>query len=518
VSETSPIAENPSETAPAVEDLPLLIVDDEPDVLRALERTIATAGLPVVATTSPEEAIRWISQREFSAVISDYWMPKVDGVKVLTAVREKSPHTERLLLTAYADSEALERGINEAAISRFLRKPWKRAVLLAILEQAMQQSRLRRERDLLLSRLHNRNQELSYVNRLLQSRVEASDRDMVRFRWRWDVALNAISDAILVVDDGYRIEGANEAAATLAGVTAEYLESRICHRAVFHRPEPCGGCPLGTGTGQVVSGEALAQRIFDARAYALGGVPASHLCVYRDITGELKFQQEAAHVEKMAAIGRLAGGIAHELNNPLHGILSFVQIAQKQGVVGDKVARALEVIHECALRCRDIVGSMRDFSRRPQAPEWRSVDLNDVCDKAIVLFGATGGRRIERIAGPERAACAGNANQLQQVLVNLIQNAIDASPPEGIVRIGVSRDVATVTMWVEDQGPGVPSPLRTKIFEPFYTTKPEGMGTGLGLSISHTIMQEHGGSLCVLDAASGGARFEASLPGDEHGQ
>jgi two-component system NtrC family sensor kinase len=496
-------------------DLPILFVDDEASILRALERTAHAAGWLAEAVGSPSDALERLQHREYAVVVSDFRMPNMDGVDFLSRVRELWPQTERILLTAFADEEALERGINDAGISRFLRKPWKREMLVNILGQAVQQSRLRRENAVLVSRLSNRNSELSYLNQLLQTKVQESDETLISFRRRWDVALNAISDPVIMVDDALRIEGANRAAAELAGAPAPELEGRKCHESLFKRSSQCANCPIGKREGGIsrVSREVDGnQQLYDVRAYQLPAERPTHLCTYRDVTRELKIEREMANVDKMAAIGRLAGGVAHEINNPLHGILSFVQLAQKPEATQEKLVRYHEVIRECALRCRDIVQSLRDFSRQAKTTDRANIELNLVCEKALVLFESAIDRRFEHVRYSGDAIAFANSNQLQQVLVNLIHNAVDASPKDGLIRVAVAEEGTDWVLSVEDQGSGVPEPERRKIFEPFYTTKPQGHGTGLGLSISHNIMREHGGSLRVGTASIGGARFEVRLP------
>lgn len=501
----------------AIDDLPILFVDDEASILRALERTAESCGWPVIAVNSPREALDFLALREFAVVVSDFRMPVMDGVEFLTQVRERWPQTERLLLTAYADEEALERGINEAGISRFLRKPWKRDTLVTILGQAVLQSRLRRENAVLLTRVSNRNAELSYLNELLQTRIEKSDQTLLGFRRRWDVALNAISDPIIMVDESLRLEGCNDAAAKLAGATVVDLEGHKCHEMLFKRSTQCANCPINQregGTSRVSLDSENGQLLFDARAYPLPADRPTHLCTYRDVTRDMQLEREMANVDKMAAIGRLAGGVAHEINNPLHGILSFVQLAQKPDVPDEKLVRYHEVIKECALRCRDIVQSLRDFSRQAKSTERAPVELNEVCEKAMVLFESLNNRRFEQQRWEGKAMTYGNGNQLQQVLVNLIHNAVDASPNNGLIRVAVETDGHEWVIAVEDQGSGVSEVEARKIFEPFYTTKPQGQGTGLGLAISHNIMREHSGSLRITTASIGGARFEARLPRD----
>jgi two-component system NtrC family sensor kinase len=495
--------------------LPILVVDDEEEPRRATTRLLQSGGLRASSVERGEAALAALESAEFGVVISDYRMPGMDGVKLLARVRDGWPDAERILMTGAADADVLERGVNEAGISRFVKKPWVPAALLGVVNEALRAAQLRREHRVLAERLRHRNEELSYVNDLLQQRVAEVGPPTAGLRRRWDVAFGANADPVTIVREGYIQEGVNQAAAALAGRASDDLEGRRCHEALFGRREPCKGCPLPTGTGQVQEGQGVNARSFDARAYSLPGPGAPHLCVYRDISRDVALSREAAQLEKMAAIGRVAGGVAHEINNPLHGILSFVQLAQKPEVPKEKMTRYLEVIRECAVRCRDIVQSMRDFARRSHESSAHPFDLRRAVMRAIVPFEPVLGARLEKDLGEELdggAACLGTPLQLQQVVANLVQNAVDASPPAGRVRITLAEDDGHWLIAVDDEGPGVPEDRREKIFEPFYTTKPEGVGTGLGLAISHTILREHKGSLRVTRGPLGGARFEARVP------
>ncbi|MEM6730712.1 MAG: ATP-binding protein, partial [Myxococcota bacterium] len=489
----------------------ILFVDDETPILKALGRTASAMGWPAQTASNPLHALDLLEANDFSVVVADFRMPQMDGVDLLSEVRRRSPRSERILLTAFADEEALERGINEAGISRFLRKPWKREMLVTILEQAMQQARLRRENAVLVERIRSRNEELSYLNRLLQERIDEKETSLIRFRRRWDIALNAISDPIVFLNREFRVEGANDAALEISVFDEhEQLEGQIWPEAAFPNNPPSEVVPVEDGHSRLLLDDGRC--VFDVRAYPIPGADAGVLCVYQDVSRIVAFEKEAAHMDKMAAIGRLAGGVAHEINNPLHGILSFVQLAQKPGVAEDKLERYHEVIRECALRCRDIVQSLRDFSRKAKATDRQVVSLQEVCEKSVLLFESVDTKFIETHVDTTGAVVHGSSNQLQQVLVNLIQNALDASPVHGRVKVSVGIEHNSAFLAVDDSGPGVSGDQAEQIFEPFYTTKPEGMGTGLGLAISHSIVQEHGGGLRVLESELGGARFEVRLP------
>jgi nitrogen-specific signal transduction histidine kinase len=460
--------------------------------------------------------LQLLGSQRFSVVVSDYQMPGTDGLTLLMRARELDPDGERILLTAYADAEAMERGINDVAIHRIMHKPWHAESLLAVVKEAKANNRVRRERTVLLERLRHRNDELAYVNSLLTDRVAAGDLRAQLFRRRWDAALDAIGDVIIVVGAELRIEGANAGAESLAGQPRNVLEGELCHQMLFQRHGRCPGCPIGAGPARLKLRRGNAELCLDARAYPLPGDRTAHLCIYRDVTQQVLLEQQAAHQTKMAAIGRLASGVAHEVNNPLQAILTFVQLAEKPDATQEKIARTLQVVRESALRCRDIVKALRDFSRRDTdlAPE--PVDVNNLCAQVAAVFNATGKPRVQ-LALAASACASGRPGQLHQVLVNLVQNAVDAGPEGAVVRVSTAVDGKRVSVIVDDDGPGIASELRTIIFEPFYTTKPAGKGTGLGLAISHRIVVEHGGTIQVLASPTGGARMQVHLPVADNG-
>lgn len=495
------------EAPPLLEDLPILVVDDDGAVLRALVRALRESQHFDTAQ-SGEAALALLEQRAYSVVVADLRMPLMDGVTLLTEVRRRWPDTERVLLTAYADLGAIERSINEAAVRWVMRKPWKLDEVVTVLGQAVAENRMRREHAVLQERVRHRNEELTYLTQQLSEGLRDREASLLHIRRLWDAALQAISDPLIIIDADYRLEGANVAAAKLSGASFEVAEGQLCHRALFGRTSVCPGCPCGIGASEVR--DPRTQGVFEARAYELPG--GSRLCMYRDVTERRRFHEQAAQLEKMAALGRLAGSIAHELNNPLQGVLSFAQLAERDGIDPQRLQRYHAMIHECAMRCRDIVANLRDFARQAKSDERRDVDLNDICQRAMQMFTHVRDRRLAFTPSVGRPTRRGNANQLLQVVVNLIQNAIDATPVGGVVAVSTLRRDDGLVIVVEDEGEGVPSADRERIFEPFYTTKPEGVGTGLGLAISHSIMVDHGGTLCVGDAACGGARFEMRLP------
>lgn len=244
---------------------------------------------------------------------------------------------------------------------------------------------------------------------------------------------------------------------------------------------------------------------------------------------ELRQKSEALiQQEKMSAIGTLAAGVAHELNNPLTAVVGFAQIVAEKlrtnrptnwsDIEYERVMQALENLVHGAHRSRDIVGSLLRFARASR-PEARSlIDLNQVLCDAFVFTEhllLRNGITLEKHLAPDLPPIWGNMARLQHVFTNLLINAQQATPSGGVVRVITERSEEPKGVWthVEDTGEGIIAEDLDKIFEPFYTRKQEG--TGLGLSIAKQIVEEHRGEIRVSSEPGKGARFSVFLPADE---
>jgi signal transduction histidine kinase len=218
-------------------------------------------------------------------------------------------------------------------------------------------------------------------------------------------------------------------------------------------------------------------------------------------------QAQLVRQEKLAGIGRLAAGVAHEINNPLGVILGYAKLLRRraEGALGED----LGVIEEEVLRAKEIVEGLLDLSR-PLPATAEPVDLRALADEVVSRLREA--KLLERVAvSVEGAGSApGHAEKLRQVLVNLVRNASEAAGPGGEVRVRVGERGGAAELAVEDSGPGMDEEVRARLFEPFFTTKPKG--TGLGLAVSRAIARAHGGELAAGSAAGGGARFELTLP------
>jgi signal transduction histidine kinase len=229
---------------------------------------------------------------------------------------------------------------------------------------------------------------------------------------------------------------------------------------------------------------------------------------FNAMTASIKGHQEKlVQSEKLAGIGRLAAGVAHEINNPLAVILGYVRLLRKkaQGALADDLA----VVEEETLRSQEIVEGLLDLSR-PIAVEREDVDLRGVCDEAVARLADA--RKLDGVAVEVEGAARveGTASKLRQVFLNLVQNGAEAAGAGGRVEVRIAPRDGVAEISVSDSGPGIAADARSRLFEPFFTTKPTG--TGLGLAVSQGIVHAHGGEITVAAAPQGGARLVVRLP------
>jgi len=382
--------------------------------------------------------------------------------------------------------------------------------------------------------------------------------------------LSAMSDVLVVCDGEGRIEETNAALCELVGRGDDVLRGSLLDDLLADAPSRVRARGVLTAVNPSRRGEAVELNFLDAAGQA---VPVDVNCTPRSAsngrrvgtvfvgrpTAEIKrayqelraahealkrAQQQLLHSEKMASLGRLVAGVAHELNNPISFVLGNVHAL---GKYSERLRRYLAAVHagepaegldalrwtlridhllhdlpslidgtlEGAQRTADIVNGLKRFSAKD--PEERACfDLNDVVERAIhwIRKGTAAEFEIDWVRGPARAV-SGSAGQIQQVVMNLLQNGIDAAsggPERPRLGIEIDTDGPNVCLRVRDNGPGIPDKHLTRIFDPFFTTKAVGKGTGLGLSISYGIAEQHGGMLSACTLPGGGAQFSLSLP------
>ena len=367
--------------------------------------------------------------------------------------------------------------------------------------------------------------------------LRQSNRELRREQQHIQAILDGITDIVAVVAPDYRIRSVNHSFFDLYPAASPV--DGFCYEAFRGASAPCAVCPLkeALATNRVCRESAIfsidgRNRHFAITASPLRnaeGRPTDILVVKRDMTLEKEFQAKYYHAEKMATIGLLAAGVAHEINNPLTSIQGFAEGLQRRmgslaRQLDDEALRNdfeeyLDIIRSECRRCSGIVQSLLTFSPRKSA-ERSPIGLNPLVRNVLRLLHHKLKQhphdliRLELI--PLLPIIQGNAAELEQVILNLVLNAIDAVGPEGTIVIRThAGNGGGVVLEVEDDGCGIAPDHLPKLFEPFFTTKPVGRGIGIGLSTCYHIIQAHGGDISADSARGSGSRFTVRLPAAE---
>jgi PAS domain S-box-containing protein len=349
--------------------------------------------------------------------------------------------------------------------------------------------------------------------------------------------LGSIESGVLLLDEAGNIRMASDRLGAIVGIEARRLmemgniETMIDQVAGhFSRPaETAARWREHVRRGEESSWEEFeltrpSRRIVERFARPLhkpDGTRLGWLEVYRDITGQRLIQSKLLQTEKMAALGQLVSGIAHELNNPLTSIQGYAQILLGRRGASERAADVRKISQQ-AERATRIVKNLLLFSRETK-PERRAVNLNEVVERTLSLRSyelKLENIEVELALDPGLPNTLADGAQLQQVVLNLMVNAEQAiaqergeEPRQGHIQFRTRRLPGDrIAMEVSDDGPGIPPEAVPRVFDPFFTTKPAGVGTGLGLSIVYGIVQEHGGEVTAESHPGQGAILTVELP------
>lgn len=368
----------------------------------------------------------------------------------------------------------------------------------------------------MLNRLERRAEE----NRILFSSVEKGKAE-------WMATFDSIHDLISIHDKDDRIIRVNTALASKCGKTPAELIGKTCEELFYGGVGHADSCPHGRtiSTGSVMDVEV--DTLVIKGTYKITTFPVKNesgeiktvVHVARDISMEKSLGEKLLHAEKLSSMGKLVAGIAHELNNPLMGIMGFSQLLMD--TPDDKrikdVRGKLEKIYNESMRTARIVQNLLTFARAT-ASEREYRDINALIESTIDLRGySLRSNNIEISLEFDKTLppIMVDKYQTQQVFINIINNAEDAmleARGRGTLKIKTAVIDGQVEITFTDDGPGVPLEIIGKVFDPFFTTKDVGRGTGLGLSITHGIVAEHGGSIIMENNPAGGAMVRISLP------
>jgi PAS domain S-box-containing protein len=368
-------------------------------------------------------------------------------------------------------------------------------------------------------------------NARLYQQLQLKAGELARLREFSENVLQSLDDGLVVVDRDGRILWWNRALELLYGVPAQSAIGRTL-TDVFDmrfvdavtaalREEPDGATlsrvPLVTHRAPD-DRLLLNVTVVPLRQHRDGGVDVTgSVLIFEDITERVELEKQLQVSEKMASIGLLAAGVAHEVNTPLTGIASFTQMLLEGADTADPRTKLLEKIERQTFRAAKIVNGLLTLSRQggPNANERSAVDLHAVVSDVLGLLEhqlENGKVKVRRELAPTALVVEGSEYKLQQVFLNLFLNARDAMPRGGWLSVTSHIEDGHAIVEVADTGSGIPSEHLARIYDPFFTTKAIGQGTGLGLSIAYGIIREHDGAIHVDSNVGQGTRFVVRVP------
>jgi two-component system, NtrC family, sensor kinase len=361
---------------------------------------------------------------------------------------------------------------------------------------------------------------IALENARLFQRVSRSQRE-------WETTFDAMQDCVSVHDTTGKVIRANVALARRLKTIPQKVIGRYCSEIYNPAGSSLSPCrhtlPLKSETLIVeemtlpVMGGVFQISVspwYDKDKRMVGSIH-----VAKDISNEKLLQQQLIQSEKLSAIGELISGIAHELNNPLTGVMGYSQLLQLRKDLDDRAKENLLKINNLALRCQKIVQNLLSFARK-QKPERTLSDINEILEKTVELRSyelQVNNIEISRALDRNLPKTIADAHQLQQVFLNVLTNAEQAmleAHGKGhlTIRTRADQQNSRIVVEVTDDGPGIPETYLTRIFDPFFTTKDVGKGTGLGLSLSYGMIKEHGGNIYARSRMGEGSIFFIELP------
>jgi two-component system NtrC family sensor kinase len=301
-----------------------------------------------------------------------------------------------------------------------------------------------------------------------------------------------------------------------AGVAKEVMEKlrspdyggvgKLTSFPIFHRRKD----------GELIEGDLSASIIYDEKGKEIASVG-----IFKDLRERLrierelqKTQQALLQSEKLAAMGRLTSQIAHELNNPIYGIMNTLELLKTEISPESKRRKILELSLSETQRLAEMLRNMLSFSK-PEEEKRRPIKMNELIEGILLVMEKQmreSNIKVETFFDDEIPEVMASTNQMRQVMLNMLKNAKEAMPKGGTLTVKTSKEVNKVLIHIQDTGVGIPEEIRDKIFEAFFTTKQKVKGVGLGLSVCYGIIKDHGGEIKVESEEGKGTTFRIRLP------
>jgi two-component system, NtrC family, sensor kinase len=366
--------------------------------------------------------------------------------------------------------------------------------------------------------------------KVINADLEASRWELLHSRNTLRALFDSMPASIYIIDRRYTMIAINMGRADRVGLRPNLLVGKKCYTALFQRSDPCPACRVketllqGKMTNRVnrswvTPDQAVDWEISTFPIFETAQLPVQAIILEQDITEKRRLEANLIQNEKLAAVGQLAAGVAHEINNPLSAIIANAQILRSELDPGAKdLLESVDLIEMAGMRASQVVRNLLGFARKEQF-DFTFIDLNETINSSLTLI------QHEVISRPIQLTCdlgddlpkiKASRDHLQGVWINMILNAIDAMDgEEGIIHVSTRYQINEFRIVIQDTGKGIAPERISRIFEPFYTTKSSGRGTGLGLSVCHRIIKQHGGYIQVESNPGVGTKFVIVIPGGD---
>jgi len=491
----------------------ILIIDDEPYILDVLNTILTTNGYEVDAALGGKEGIELYRTGTFDLVITDIRMPELDGSEVIRQIKQLDEDAAIIILTGFASIEHAIQSLKNDGASDYLTKPLGNIDELIIsVHKALERRRLRRENKKIASELREREEKYRLLIETMNDGLAMLDKEM-----RITFVNNSFCQMLGYSQDelsGYRITDFNdEANQKIFKEQTDKLKKggQGSYELAFNRKD----------------GKQIFTFISPKPLFDYDGNFNGSFAIFVDITQAKLLQKQLIQSERLAATGKLAASVAHEINSPLQGITAFLYSIEQSHKQDRDLMEDINLIKAGFERIRNTVKNLLDFNR-PCMANKQSLDVNRIIKTTASLVQNHLKKQNVKIylnLSHEIADISGSPQHLGQVFLNLINNAAESItetsrpasdrmeqiPFDGVITLTSHREKDKIIIKVSDTGTGISENDLAYIFDPFYTKK-KTMGMGVGLSVCHDIIKDHNGMITAKNSPEGGAVFTITLP------
>ena len=496
----------------------ILVVEDEKTTQRIVGDMLSHMGHKVWCVDTGEHGMDVFAQGLFDVVLSDVNLPGMDGIDAIRHMRVSDPTMIPIVMTSRRDQETAVRAL-ECGVRRFLMKPFSLEDLKSKIDQALDERRRIVETRLLVG-------DLIRTRSDLQHKVVTQERTLTRTEQYLNYLLDAAPFGIMSTDKEGRVLTFNGVAEQMYGylhddVVGRHVSTVTGEDANFYTGVPAGDAPTERKGHHSRRGDEPFPVLVRSRGILDGrGECIAWLYVMEDLSERENMETQLLYAERLSLLGQLAPRVAHEFKTPLQLISGHAELALQwleDGQVAD-ARTSVESILPAVQKMMVLVRQMSNLGK-PSEGATAALDLRAELEKTLTPLRDLGAVKYCEVVeqfDDVLPRVPGDPAQIEQVFRNLIVNAAQAMEEtrKRVLTLGLraSADDMYVEAGIQDTGPGVPEEYLSQIFNPFFTTKPEGKGTGLGLSIVKTVLDRHGASIEVESRVGEGTRFAIRFP------